>query len=592
MNPHKPYTLAHVTHEAVDKIGGIGTVLEGLITSPVYQKHVGRTILVGPCGMHNLGDPEKHLGADGTLLYSSVDKIDRANLGPKLHAIEWAFNTPIVYGRRRFNLPGEGRQGEAEILLIDVFNISAKRLELFKHRLADRFGLESWRYEGAWDYEEYVRLAEPAFYALSALLNEADLPCVMFSHEFMGLPAAFKAVLDGQSQFRTIFHAHECSSARQVVENSPGHDTMFYNAMAEARRQGLYIRDVFGDLSAYFRHALISRSHLCDALVAVGEYTSREMHFLDRHFDHHHIDLVYNGLPDMKVTGKEKEASRKMLLDYSEKLLGWRPDVLMTHLARPVVSKGVWRDLRVCHELDRLLGEKERRGVLYLLTSAGGTRRPQDIAEMEREYGWPRKHRIGYPDLVGPEEGFNEIFEQFNAAHQNIQVILVNQFGWSVDRIGRRVPTGMELWHLRWATDVEFGMATYEPFGISPLEPLGCGAICLYTNICGCADFVRQAADGKKYPNVLEADFTVLEGGYGAGDLAKLKAIGQNERDRIEERVSAELAAELMKRLPTTEKERAALVKSGQELVARMGWDQVLQKSLIPVLDRVANNRK
>ena len=42
------YTLAHVTHEAVEQIGGIGTVLEGLMTSPVYQAQVRRSILVGP----------------------------------------------------------------------------------------------------------------------------------------------------------------------------------------------------------------------------------------------------------------------------------------------------------------------------------------------------------------------------------------------------------------------------------------------------------------------------------------------------------------------------------------------------------------
>ena len=41
-------TAAHVTHEAAEKIGGIGTVLEGILTSPVYQQHVERTILVGP----------------------------------------------------------------------------------------------------------------------------------------------------------------------------------------------------------------------------------------------------------------------------------------------------------------------------------------------------------------------------------------------------------------------------------------------------------------------------------------------------------------------------------------------------------------
>ena len=46
------FTLAHITHEAVDHIGGIGTVLAGLITSKNYQSQVRRTILVGPIQDH------------------------------------------------------------------------------------------------------------------------------------------------------------------------------------------------------------------------------------------------------------------------------------------------------------------------------------------------------------------------------------------------------------------------------------------------------------------------------------------------------------------------------------------------------------
>ena len=41
-------TVVHVTHEAIHKIGGIGAVLHGLFTSPVYLEQVSRNILVGP----------------------------------------------------------------------------------------------------------------------------------------------------------------------------------------------------------------------------------------------------------------------------------------------------------------------------------------------------------------------------------------------------------------------------------------------------------------------------------------------------------------------------------------------------------------
>ena len=41
-------TVVHVTHEAVQKIGGIGAVLHGLVTSKTYRSEVGRDIFLGP----------------------------------------------------------------------------------------------------------------------------------------------------------------------------------------------------------------------------------------------------------------------------------------------------------------------------------------------------------------------------------------------------------------------------------------------------------------------------------------------------------------------------------------------------------------
>ncbi|MBI1375350.1 MAG: hypothetical protein GC159_21750 [Phycisphaera sp.] len=598
MTPHKSnpkseirnpkYTLAHVTHEAVEKIGGIGTVLEGLITSPVYQKAVGRTILVGPCATGVHADPQSRLGEHGKVLYSGVDGIDELGLGPRLHPIEWAFDVSIVYGTRTYDIPGDNRTGEAEVLLIDVFKINRDRLGVFKHRLFETLGVDSMRYESGWDFEEYVRIAEPAFYALSALVRRTELPCILFAHEFMGLPTAFKAHLDGGGQFRTIFHAHECATARALVENHPGHDTAFYNIMKQARERGLYAEQVFGDLSHMFRHALVRQAHTCDAIVAVGDDTAREIHFLDQHFDHHHIDLVYNGVPAMKVTETQKKKSRKLLGDYAETLLGHRPDVLMTHVMRPVISKALWRDMQVCHELDAKFGETGQTGVLIILTSAGGTRRPRDVQSMEKEYGWPRDHRYGYPDLVGPEVDFHHMAEAFNAGHERIQVVLVNQFGWSADCIGDRLPKKMNIADLRIGADVEFGAACYEPFGISPLEPLCAGAVCVISNVCGCAGFVAEATEGRDTDNVIIADYTQLDV---PRDLDALMAMTGEERSAIEAPVSAWVADELMRRLPTNDKQRGELVKSGQKLVKKMGWDAVMRDKLLPVLERVSNGK-
>jgi len=583
----KKLTVVHVTHEAAEKYGGIGTVLEGILTSPPYQTNVERSILIGPFAEHVEVNPAERLGSRSTLLYSSMDGIDELGLKGRFQPIEWAFDVKIIYGKRTFDVPGSDRTGEAEVVLIDVFKINQERLNKFKHQLSEKLGIDSTRYESAWAYEEYVRLAVPAYHALLALLRRDQLPCVLFAHEFMGLPTAFKCVMDGESQFRTIFHAHECATARRLVEEHPGHDTRFYNVLRRGREEGRYVEDVFGDQSDSFRHALISRSHLCDGIIAVGDDTAEEMHFLGQHFDHHHIDMVYNGVPANPVTMKQRTRSREMLGDYAGALLGWRPDVLMTHVTRPVISKGLWRDFTVCHELDARFAESGRRGVLFILTTAGGRRRSRDVRTMESEYGWPRVHREGYPDLIGPEVELNAMAEAFNAGHDHVQVVLVNQFGWSRRRIGQRLPEGMDFADLRRATDVEFGMATYEPFGISPLEPLGSGALCVISSVCGCAGFVDEVTDRRGIPNVIVADFTRLER---EGTADELLEIGWPERDEIERRVCVEVADEIVRRLPDDDAGRRVLLEEGQKIVPMLGWDRVLEHHLIGMLTRVVES--
>jgi hypothetical protein len=582
--PMKKLTAVHVTHEAAEKIGGIGTVLEGILTSPVYQEHVERSILVGPFAEHVQVDPSERLGPGSKVLYSSLDDIDEIDLKGRLQPIEWAFDVKIIYGTRTFDFPGTDRTGEAEIVLIDVFRINQDRLNLFKHQLFEKLQVDSSRYEAAWDYEEYVRLAVPAYHALLALLKREQLPCVLFSHEFMGLPTAFKATFDGESQFRTIFHAHECATARRIVEHHAGHDTAFYNILEKAQAEGRYVNDVFGDQSDGFRHALISQAHLCDGIIAVGDYTAREMHFLGRHFDHHAIDMVYNGVPAMTVAPDERERSRELLIDYAEALLGDKPDILMTHVARPVISKGMWRDAMVCEELDRRFAERGRKGVLFILTSAGGVRRTRDIHAMEAEYGWPRAHREGYPDLVGPEIDLHHMASEFNESHHHVQIVLVNQFGWSRSRIGKRVPARMDIADFRRAADVEFGMATYEPFGIAPLEPLASGALCVISNICGCDGFVKYVTNGEGIENVIVADFTQLDHDRTVDELLNMT---QAERDAVERIECARVAELIDQRIAFDMAGRAKLLDAGQRIVQKLGWDAVLESKLIPMLHRV-----
>src|SRR4051812_21905585 len=80
-------TVVHVTHEAIQKIGGIGAVLQGLLTSQVYLAQAKRNILVGPFWPGEERG-EQRLGPQGEVLYSSMDALYRSPMAERFREIE------------------------------------------------------------------------------------------------------------------------------------------------------------------------------------------------------------------------------------------------------------------------------------------------------------------------------------------------------------------------------------------------------------------------------------------------------------------------------------------------------------------------
>lgn len=591
--PENPLTVAHVTHEAIEKVGGIGTVLEGLITSPVYQKRVKRSILVSPLfDRQPHGDAMRRLGHRATeCLYSGPDSLDPRGLGAILKPIEWAFGTPIVYGTMRLHAEVDhGRDGEAEVLLVDVSNPDQRRLAEFKLLLQEKFEIDSRLYEYSWDFEEYCRLALPAYHALCALIPREAESAALISHEYMGMCTALLAAAEPREhrRFRTFFHAHECSTARRIVEHHPGHDLAFYPAMRRAMALGKRADDVFGDQSNYARHALVSRAWRLTGTLAVGDETANEMRFLSHKFDSARVDLCYNGVPASPLTMDEKKASRARVDRWARAAFGFTPDYLFTHVARPVISKGFWRDLLVCAHMERAMADRKKRA-LYIMLTCGAEPRGLDAANaMARDYGWPADHREGYPDISGPEAPLWDTIQVYNNPGRPgagaITAAIVNQFGFSRERLGDAAPPDLSLADLRRAADVEFGQSIYEPFGIAQLEALHAGAISVPTSICGCVGFLRLAlrdagmGEGDSRCAVI-ADYTKDV----PGDPLMLT---QRERDEHEERVAQSLAREILRRLPENDRDREAMLKEGQSLALRMGWDRVCEDFFLPMISK------
>ncbi len=577
--------LVHVTHEAGVKIGGIGAVLDGLLGAQAYQEAISRSIIVGPFDRYNSGEMESLFDAHNglRLRYAPGYGIDflPPDLSSQFHSIEVAFGVTLLYGTRPF------RGVEHEVLLVDVNHIHPDRAGSFRYFLWDKFGLDCARYDYDPEFRRFVNLAEPAYAALYHLAAGVAGPRVILAHEWMGLPLAFASMMHDPALWRTAFYAHEVATARLLVEENPGHDTRFYNALWLARSQGLNVDAVFGDQSYYYKHALLQRAVFCDAILAVGDLVVEELRFLGGPYIYRPIDLVYNGVPSFPVSLDEKKYSKGLLQTYASNLLGNTPDFIFTHVTRFVTSKGLWRDLRVLRHLDAMLAAANKSAVLFVVSSydpAG--RSAAQVHAWEEQYGWPVGHRADNGDLHGLEvDFFFHGLDPFNQGSRATKAILFNQFGWSHDRCGQRMPAEMTFMDLRKGADVEFGQSIYEPFGIAQVEPLSFGAICVPSNVCGCVGFLDRVSGGvDQLRNVVVADYVSPPADWHFGSPWDALRVDTYGRDLIEIANSRRVAETIASRLPLTDAESQALLECGQEVGSRMSWEVVARDYLAPAL--------
>jgi hypothetical protein len=586
---HQHDLVVHATHEAGIKVGGIGAVLDGLLGTRTYNAHVTRTILVGPMDIDDKEQMERLTAPRNRLQiryssHHSVNEIE-TQLGERLRAIERQYRVHLLYGTRVFG------DTPHEIILTDARHSDTDRLNAYKASLYGHFGIQSDRYERQHEYNLYVNAAEPSYQALQAIAGKTG--GTVIAHEFMGMPLSYSAMMHAPSRNRTVFYGHEVATVRPIVESHPGHDTMFYNVLMQAQQAGQYLESIFGDQSHFFKHALIRpAAQHCHNIFAVGDWVLEEMRFLGPDWASANIDLVYNGVPSYQITLEQKEISRGRLQRYCANLLGFSPDYVFTHVTRFVPSKGLWRDIRVMEHLAPLLSEQNKSAVLFILSTIVPVGRPAEaVYEMEARYGWPVHHReettyVGgrpVPDLSGHEVPFYRSIEQFNQTLPDVQIVLVNQFGWSRDRCGRRMPQDMTFMDIRKGSDLEFGQSIYEPFGIAQVEPLSFGALCVLSSICGCLGFLRRIA-GLDTVNTIVADY-IRAGDLGQNIEAAL-TIDQAKRDQIETRQAREVALQIAKRLPQDKASAQQILTQGYSLSQQMSWEVVARDYLLPGLAR------
>lgn len=566
-------------------------MLDGLLGATAYNQMVQRTILVGPMFANDpviverLRNPRSGIAIRYSSLHGIFDGVPPEERAA-LQRVEQTFEVAILYGTRKFGAH------EHEVLLVDASNPNRLQAERFKYHVWQNYGIDSGRYDWNPEFNLYFTIAQPLFAALKSIGADAGLTskqkCII-AHEWLGMPVVFAAQTSEPGQWCSAFYAHESVTARLLVEGHGGHDTRFYNALFKAKEWQLDLEAVFGNQDAFFKHPIVKQATRCDNIFAVGDLVVEELRFLGGGFRSANIDLVYNGVVAATATLPAKLESKRLLQKYCENLLGYVPDFVFTHVTRLVTSKALWRDLRVMDHLDAMLRGEGKSAVLFVLSSSNAAgRRSEWVQAWEHQYSWPVGHRGDNGDLLDLEQPFFfDSVEPFNRRATNSRVVFVNQFGWSRERCGQRMPAEMDFGDLRRGSDLEFGQSIYEPFGIAQVEPLGFGALCCVSNVCGCVGFAGRAAGGLQHaPNMVVADYCSLPPNYWLGSPYDALGITRDVRDWIEGNNSAHTARTIFERLPRSTDAIQHLLDTGCETAQHMSWEVVCSDYLAPGLRR------
>jgi len=142
---------------------------------------------------------------------------------------------------------------------------------------------------------------------------------------------------------------------------------------------------------------------------------------------------------------------------------------------------------------------------------------------------------------------------------------------------------------IRRASDVEFGMSLYEPFGIAQLEPLTFGSICVPSRVCGCAGFLDKVTGGETVPNVHIVDYCSL--GPTRWGEKRLLELDRDRRTEHEDRIARQIAGHLLETIPKDDAQAEALLRTGYELASQMSWDVVAGRFVLPAIDAVCSKK-
>lgn len=136
----------HASHEAAEKLGGIGTVLDGVLPQSAYLRQFPWTLLAGAYHFPNQKDMATHLSEDRwRLRFDSLDVRGdlRQSTSRELSEVAHRSGCRIVLGERRI---GQDDMW-ASVLLVGPEGVRRDLVDSFLKNVRERFGIDLERFE-------------------------------------------------------------------------------------------------------------------------------------------------------------------------------------------------------------------------------------------------------------------------------------------------------------------------------------------------------------------------------------------------------------------------------------------------------------
>ncbi len=220
--------------------------------------------------------------------------------------------------------------------------------------------------------------------------------------------------------------------------------------------------------------------------------------------------------------------------------------ILSVHISRLELCKRLERDLQVWHYLKKEFKFQKKKSIHLFIAPCNQGYSQKYLARLRKQ------------------------ISEINGESDNFYCMLIEDPQWPCyqDAKGRSYLLRDDLYR---AADLNWGLSSYDSYGLSPLESLSCGALSVISAISGSSSHVKKIGNSGK--NIILIDYH--------SDFCRKSILSAQSSEKyvsFMDRTNQTAARQIAERFPVNENEQVELIENGKYLSRVMSWENVMQQ--------------